>query len=159
MSVALALLMSQAATAAMAFDLAPVSAEALDEARGGFSLPGGLQVEVAVRTDTLVDGQLRLRTEFSTAGAATTLSVAGPGASVVRDERGVVASLAQADFAVRHLVGPGYGAIVANRADNVAVDTVGQVDLTLSNASGLNLGSAGLRAEDLALASTAALSR
>ena len=44
--------------AGRAFDKAPVADDALSSMRGGFALPGGVDVSVAVQSDTLVNGVL-----------------------------------------------------------------------------------------------------
>jgi hypothetical protein len=57
------------------FDEAPVSESTLADSRGGFALPGGGQISVAVQSDTRVNGELVLRTVLIAAQSAPTLSV------------------------------------------------------------------------------------
>lgn len=46
------------------FAQAPVADEALADMRGGFALPGGMAISVAVQSDTRVNGTLLLRSVF-----------------------------------------------------------------------------------------------
>lgn len=67
-----------AAEDAPAFGQAPVSDADLAEQRGGFTLPGGVGVSIAVQSDTSVNGVLLLRTIFvAAANSAPTLSIFG----------------------------------------------------------------------------------
>ena len=81
------------------FDEAPVSDAALADQRGGFALPGGGQINVAVQSDTRINGQLVLRTVLIAAQAAPTLSVfvkndgAGDPASTVVTAGGTTVNL------------------------------------------------------------------
>ena len=59
------------------FGKAAVAAEALDTMRGGFALPGGIDVSIAVQSDTAVNGALVLRTLFLANSGSPTLSVFG----------------------------------------------------------------------------------
>jgi hypothetical protein len=79
MSVPLALLVLAASSPA--FDGPAVSDQALSTMRGGFSLPGGLAVSIAVQTDTRVDGALLLRSVYRVDQGAPTLSVYAPDGS------------------------------------------------------------------------------
>lgn len=54
-----------------------VPAEALETMRGGFALPGGIDVSIAVQSDTAVNGALVLRTLFLANAGSPTLSVFG----------------------------------------------------------------------------------
>lgn len=59
----------------------PVADETLAESRGKFLLPNGVEVAMAVQTDTSVDGQLLLRSVFTIDQGAPTLAVYAPEAS------------------------------------------------------------------------------
>lgn len=62
---------------ARAFDKVPVADDALSSMRGGFALPGGVDVSVAVQSDTLVNGVLLLRSVYVIDKGAPTLTVFG----------------------------------------------------------------------------------
>lgn len=66
-----------AAEEELAFGAPPVSDGELAEARGGFMLPGGIDVSIAVQSDTRVNGVLLLRTIFVADVGPATLSVFG----------------------------------------------------------------------------------
>lgn len=78
------------------FDTPAVSDAELDTMRGGFALPGGLDVALAVRLDTAVDGRLVLRTVFTADQGAPQVAVFAPppgqaGPAVARSTGGVAA--------------------------------------------------------------------
>ncbi len=56
----------------------PVADADLAEMRGGFSLPGGIDIALAVQMDAAVDGALVLRTVFTASQGAPTLAVYAP---------------------------------------------------------------------------------
>lgn len=185
-------------------DAATVADQELATMRGGVMLPNGMDVSIGIAIETQVDGQLALRTHFSTegglqiftGGAATARPAASAGSAVtpptVRVERGgvgtvisptmslpnvrvavtqgpatagppsgtevpVAANGATVDTAfgairlqqgaggsvvvldnptleLRHLIGAATGIVVANTADNRAIDTVATVSIQLNNA-------------------------
>ncbi len=176
--VALAALPIAAASAAQAspFAKAPVEDSALRTMRGGFALPGGLDVSIAVQSSTSVNGRPILTTIFSADRGPAALSVfaggsqveAAPGASIqtaagtLRVEQsgtGAQVALSSADLDLRHLAGQTYGSITANRANDVAIDTATVINLEIRNASAMNLGSTMFRVEAIALDSAARLVR
>lgn len=61
----------------LAFDRIPVADDALSSMRGGFALPGGVDVSVAVQSDTLVNGVLLLRSVYVIDKDAPSLTVFG----------------------------------------------------------------------------------
>lgn len=63
--------------AANPFEETAVAHEALETMRGGFALPGGLDVSIAVQSDTAVNGALVLRTQFLASSGSPTLTVFG----------------------------------------------------------------------------------
>jgi hypothetical protein len=65
----------QAAAEELAFGSAPVSDAELADERGGFILPGGVDVSIAVQSDTRVNGVLLLRTIFVADRGPSTLNV------------------------------------------------------------------------------------
>ncbi|WP_277979468.1 hypothetical protein [Sphingomonas phyllosphaerae] len=58
--------------------LAPVPDATLAQERGGFMLPGGIDVALTVQTQTAVDGAVVLRTVFQASQGAPTLTVYAP---------------------------------------------------------------------------------
>ena len=168
------LLLALAATAAPAlaspFGKAPVSDADLGEMRGGFLLPGGLDVSIAVQSSTSVNGTPLLRTIFTAGGGGASLSVFGQGeggltpvnlsgntgqtsSGNVRVEgsgSGSQVILSAPAIDIRHLAGSAYGSIIANRADDVVIDTDTVIDIQLGNATPLNIGSSMLRVDALA---------
>lgn len=61
--------------------LPPVSEEVLEDSRGKFLLPNGVEVVMAVQTDTSVDGQLLLRSVFTVDEGPARLAIYAPAAS------------------------------------------------------------------------------
>ncbi|MCW2380664.1 MULTISPECIES: hypothetical protein [unclassified Sphingobium] len=57
---------------------APVPEDVLAESRGKFLLPNGVEVAMAVQTDTSVDGQLLLRSVFTVDQGAPRLAIYAP---------------------------------------------------------------------------------
>lgn len=163
----------------------PFSSEVPDRTlatmRGGMALPGGLQVQMGVTTDTRINGEVVLRTVLTANQGPATLAVqAGNGSGGVSDldlageqevsgPNGTVrltrspgstkVQLKGEGVDVSHLLGRNIGSVVANEADGRSIDVVTTVDLNISNADPALIGSSMLRAEDLALQSTANLTR
>ena len=157
-----------------------VTEEALASMRGGFALPGGLDVSIAVQSSTSVNGTPVLTTVFAVDGGPAMLSVFGAsasgfsrievgqggsaqsGAGTVRVEgagSGAQVILSTPELNVRHLVGHAYGSIAANRASDVAVDTTTDITIEIRNATAMNIGSTMFKVEALALDSAARLVR
>jgi hypothetical protein len=61
-----------------AFAAPPVADDDLSEMRGGFALPGGIDVAMAVQTETSVNGALLLRSVYRLDQGAPTLQVYAP---------------------------------------------------------------------------------
>lgn len=152
----------------------------LAKLRGGFLLPGGLAVSLAVTTDTRVDGQLILRTIFTAADGTPNLRVFGrdaadaprelsPSAGDLATRDGILrlrdlpagarVELAGSDFDINHFVGQAFGSAVANTANGRTIDVVTTVDLDLANATPDLLGSSFFRVEAAALDATRQLVR
>lgn len=210
------------AAAASPFGDAPAVSDAeLGEMRGGVLLPNGLDIAVGVSIETRVDGQLALRTQFTTdggvqvfsGGAAEMRSQAAAGASargaapmvridrngagttitpaatmpnvqigvsrgstiatsggtplpvvaggdavptalgavrIDETDRGTSVVLAGPTIELRHLVGQATGFVVANTADNRAIDTVANVNVDVRGASAL-LGTNALQIDRIAV--------
>lgn len=134
-------------------DRAALAPEALDQLRGGFDLPGGMIVTMGVTTLTSVDGHEALRTVLFVNGPQQTLAtyadtghglvlvptaeaLAGVqtalGKVQVTNGAGASVQLSGPDLDVTHLIGGALGSIVANRADNRAIDVQTTVDVTVS---------------------------
>jgi len=159
----------------------PLSDTALQEMRGGFALPSGLDIGIGVTTETRIDGQLVLRSVLTadhgpgtlaiqgrnTAGDLVNLSVEPGGQAVGPD--GTIKLVSRGDSTrltlngeginVSHLLGGGYGSIVANRVDGRTIDVATTIDLDIRNAMPSNLGSTLFRVENLSLDATQSLTR
>lgn len=77
------------------------------------------------------------------------IATAGGVVSVTELSRGTRVDLAGPMLDVTHLVGQAFGTIIANTADNRAIDTATTLDFDLRNASTLSTASATLRAQDI----------
>lgn len=164
------------------FGKAAVPAEALEKMRGGFALPGGLDVSIAVQSNTSLNGAVVLRTQFLAGSGTPTLAVFGrtdvpaglgpldlkPGDAVAVAD-GVVSlagsgsgnriTYSQRGLDVTHLAGRAYGSIADNSLDNVAIDTMTTIDIDVRGATAFNIGSTMARVDALALDAAARLSR
>lgn len=119
------------------FGDAPAMADAeLAEARGGFILPGGIDMDFAILQETSVDGELLVRSSYI-------LAETGPVVSVEQvSDKGRVNSLQTADASVvtidmdgtliAHFAGTLTGSAIANTADNRTITTVTTVNIDLS---------------------------
>ena len=148
-----------------------VDEAALDAARGGFLLPGGLDVSVAVDSVTRVGGATVLKTVFAASNgpaalsveaadgsggllavpvaAGTSVAVSGGTVRVDGVGRNTRVTLDTPALDVTHLMGQSIGSLAANRADGVSVDTATNVNVVLRDATALNLGSALLRVDGI----------
>jgi hypothetical protein len=167
--------------AANPFGKAAVPGEALAAMRGGFALPGGIDVSIAVQSNTAVNGAPVLRTQFLAGSGAPTLAVfgrtAGPAGLTQLDLKpgdavavanGTVSlgngsgnriTYSQRGLDVTHLTGQSIGSIAANSLDNVAIDTATTVNIDVRGATAFNIGSTMARVDALALEAAARLSR
>ncbi|HEY0150232.1 MAG TPA: hypothetical protein VGB70_14690 [Allosphingosinicella sp.] len=172
---ALPLLLAPAAHASP-FGKAPLEDAALGGMRGGFALPGGLDVAITVQSNTSVNGRPVLTTVFTADRGPAAVSVFAGGAQVdltsggsaqtasgtLRVEQGSAGTqviLSSAEMDLRHLAGQTYGSITANRANNVSIDTNTVITLEIRNASAMNLGSTMFRVEAAVVDSAARLVR
>jgi hypothetical protein len=160
----------------------PLPDEKLSDMRGGFTLPGGLQVALGVTTESRIDGQLVLRSTFTLSDGAPSLQVearsadgslraldaaqgesfTGPDGTLTLVRKGeatqVVLNGNQLDLT--HLAGTrGFGSIVANSADGRNIDVSTVVGLDIRGATPDRLGSSLLRIDTLALNTTAGMVR
>jgi hypothetical protein len=156
------------ALAAGAFGRAPVGEARLAGMRGGFVVPGGLDIAITVQSATKLNGATLFRTVFSVDRGVGELDVsdgagdvdvkiggggiqAGEGViTASRSGGGARISYSAAGLEVTHLAGQAYGTIIANQRNGVAIDTSTTLGLTLRNATPFNLGSAMLRVDGLA---------
>jgi hypothetical protein len=162
------------------FGKTAVIEETLASMRGGFALPGGVDVSIAVQSSTSVNGTPILTTVFAVDGGPATLSVfaasasgfsrieigaggsAQSGAGTVQVEgsgSGAQVILSTPELNLRHLAGHAYGSIAANRASDVAIDTTTDITIEIRNATAMNIGSTMFKVEALALDSAARLAR
>lgn len=117
---------------------------ALAQERGGFTLPGGIELDMAILQETSIDGELVLRSSY-------VLSETGPVVSIEQVSQGVSVQTAGDDTnsrvtievpgtQVSHLAGRATGSVITNTADNRTISTVTTIDLDLSN---MDIGSIG----------------
>ena len=115
-----------------------------EEERGGFILPGGIDLDLVVRQETSIDGELVLRSSFELAEGAPVVSIeqVSQGVSVQTegDDATTRVTVAVPGTQVSHLAGQATGSIIANTANDRTISTVTSVDLDLSR---LEVGSIG----------------
>lgn len=135
-----------------AFAQQPLSDDELARERGGFTLPGGVQVALAAVITTDVNGARLLQTtqQIGPEGANAAAQVAGT-ATARLDARGAAVTATLPGLSVEHHVGQRLGSVIANSGDNRVIDHHLQVDLSLSNVQPLSLGSAFFRVQSLGI--------
>jgi hypothetical protein len=125
-------------------DAVAMDSHELAEERGGFILPGGIDLDLVVRQETSIDGQLVLRSSFALAEGAPVVSIeqVSQGVSVQTegDDATTRVTVAVPGTQVSHLAGQATGSIITNTANNRTISTVTSVDLDLSR---LEVGSIG----------------
>lgn len=179
--VALFLLLVPVQAAASPF-INPLGNERLSSMRGGFTLPGGLQVALGVTTESRIDGQLVLRSTYTLGDGSQSLQVearSGDGSlqkldpsqgssfngpdgtlTLVRKGEATQVILNGSQLDLTHLAGSrGFGSIVANAADGRNIDVSTVVGLDIRGATPDRIGSSMLRIDTLALDATAGLVR
>ena len=161
--------------------LEPLPAERLGELRGGFDLPGGGSITLGVVTTTRVDGHEVLQTVFNLETGAPTITVLGrtgdgsgvsavtPGSvgintldgrlTVSTIRNGVRVELAGNGLDVSHLLGGAFGSVVANTADNRAIDVSTTLDISMSGVARDAIGASRAGIDTLALDATSRLIR
>lgn len=159
-------LLANAPAAPDVFASPPLPDTELADLRGGFRLPGGLEVAVAITTATMLNGQLAVRSVLRIDDGAPQLQVFGrdgaritlEGGSAVTQDGTIRLQTDGADrrivfngdrISVEHLAGRALGSIVSNRADDRQIDVLTTVDVTIGNARPDLVGSALIRAESL----------
>lgn len=139
-----------------AFIAAPVAAQspfgdvaAMDDAeladeRGGFLLPGGIDLDLVIAQETSIDGELVLRSSYVLAEGAPIVSIehVSQGVSAVTegDDSRMRVTIEVPGTEVSHLMGRVTGSVIANTADNRTISTITTVDLDLSR---MDVGSIG----------------
>ncbi|MEP3052057.1 MAG: hypothetical protein ABJP48_04865 [Erythrobacter sp.] len=118
---------------------------ALAEARGGFVLPGGIDLDFAVLQETRIDGELVLRSSYalSETGPIVSIEQVSDSANVetVSDASGSRVTVEVVGTQVSHLAGSVTGSAIANVADNRTISTVTTIDLDLSRTAVGQIGS------------------
>ena len=148
-------LVAAAAAAQSPFDdVAAMDDAALAGERGGFELPGGMNLDFAVFQETRIDGELVLRSTYGLTDTGPVVSVEQVSDSadldVIEDENGSRVTIALDGTRVTHLAGQATGSVILNTADNRIIDTVTTVDLDLSRMAVGQVGSLIPRLGDLA---------
>lgn len=148
----------------------PLDDEELAQARGGFTLPNGIEIGFGAMIATSVAGEPLLRTEMQLTdqGLAvnakwadgTPVTIEGgtagsdPGQVTIRPDSpgaAVTVSVKLTDLFVRHTVGSQISSLVANTADGAVIDSQMTINLQLDNVNPLALGSAGFQIEALGI--------
>lgn len=143
-------------------DAPPVAETELASMRGGFSLGNGLDVALAVQTDTAVNGSLLLRTVFRAEDGKPTLTTLAPSTSAVEVRTTSQGQRVQAQgnaIDVTHLVGNAIGSIVANSGSDRSIDTTTNVSIDIRGTTPMNIGSTMFRVEALGIDAVRGLSR
>lgn len=169
------------------FDAPTLNDAELAEARAGFMLPSGVEIDFGAVVTTSVDGARLLQTELQinadgiaaavSAADGVKVSIAGSDVTAAQADGGsagagggsantassvdvgefLQASVELPDLVVRHLIGRRISSVIVNTADNRVVDNQVSINLSLDNVQPLSLGSIGFRIQALSL--DAALSR
>lgn len=117
-------------------DVAAMDDAALATERGGFELPGGMDLDFAVFQETRIDGELVLRSTYALTDTGPVVSVEqvseNADLDVIEDANGSRVSIALDGTRVSHLAGQATGSVILNTANNRIIDTVTTVDLDLS---------------------------
>lgn len=143
--------------ALFAFVAAPVAAQspfgdvaAMDEAalaneRGGFILPGGIDIDLAIQQETSIDGELVLRSTYVLAegGPVVSIEQVSQGVSVRTDgdDTSSRVTITVPGTEVSHLMGRATGSVITNTADDRTISTVTTIDLDLSRMAVGSIGS------------------
>jgi len=132
------------------FASAPLSDGYLAQHRGGFLLPNGMEVSLAVTMLTSVNGERVLETSFRIDGTTMAFDAQGTGAPKTETSNGTITTTAALPhLVVEHLVGNHVGSLIANSGDNRVIDHDVSVDLTLDNVQPLSIGSAIFRVQSI----------
>lgn len=131
----------------LAFSSAPVSDAELAEHRGGFILPNGIDVSIAVQSDTRVNGVLLLRTVLTIDKGAPALGVFGRTTAAANE------ALAAANAAAGAATEKADAA--AQKASTSSVNILNGISIAGSNAAAIGEGQEDLVKLDVAANGTA----
>lgn len=132
------------------FDAKALPDPELARARGGFTLPGGIEVALAATITTDVNGARLLQTIFQAGAAGASATTQTSDATVTKlDPRGGSITAALPGLSVEHIVGQRLGTIIANTGDNRVIDNQLSISLSLGNVQPLSIGSAESRIQSL----------
>lgn len=157
-----------AVLAGAAFVVAPLPDGELSQLRGGFALPGGLDVAITIQTDTRVDGTLVLSTVYRVDQSTPTLMVNVPREKIAADiqvkhvnlagdQNGQSVQLHGDRLDVTHLLGRTIGSAIANTGSDRIIDSATTIGIDIRGATPANLGSSMLRVDALANDATSRL--
>ncbi len=126
-------------------DVAAMDEVALAQERGGFILPGGIDLDIAIQQETSIDGELVLRSTYALADGGPIVSIeqVSQGVSVTTegDDTSSRVTIEVPGTSVSHLMGRVTGSIITNSADDRTISTVTNIDLDLSRMEAGSLGS------------------
>ena len=141
----LAFLAAPAAAQSPFGDVTALDDSLLAEERGGFSLPGGIELDMTIRQETSIDGQLVLRSSYllSETGPVVSIEQVSEGLAVttVEEETGGRIVIEMPGTQVSHLMGRATGSVIENTADNRVISTITTIDLDLSRMEVGSIGS------------------
>ena len=134
-----AILAHPAAAQSLFGDAVALDDAELAEARGGFIMPGGIDLDFAIFQETSVDGEIILRSSYVLADTGPVVSVeqvSDTGSvEALEDASGSTVTIEMDGTRVTHLAGQVTGSAITNIADNRTITTVTTVDIDLSRTS------------------------
>ena len=126
-------------------DIAAMDDTVLAQERGGFTLPGGIELDMAIIQETSIDGELVLRSSYTLADGGPVVSIeqVSQGVSVQTegDNRGSRVTIEVPGTQVSHLAGRATGSVITNTANDRSISTMTTIDLDLSNMEVGSIGS------------------
>lgn len=132
----LAMMASPVAAQSPFGDEAVMDEAELADARGGFLLPNGIELEMAVSQETSIDGELVLRSSYVLADGAPVVSIEqlsqNVSVSTEESDTGNRITITLPGTRVSHLAGRATGSVIENTADNRQISTITTVDIDLS---------------------------
>ncbi|MEP2735375.1 MAG: hypothetical protein ABJP34_03675 [Erythrobacter sp.] len=133
-------------------DVAAMDDAELADERGGFLLPGGIDLDMVIAQETSIDGELVLRSSYVLAEGAPIVSIEHVSQGVLATTEGndtrMRVTIEVPGTEVSHLMGRATGSVIANTADNRTISTITTVDLDLSR---MDVGSIGSLQPNLGL--------
>lgn len=132
------------------FPTEPVVDAELATKRGGFRLPGGVEVALAATITTSVDGARLLQTVLQVGPAGASTQVTGSATATI-DVRGGSAAASLPGLSVEHFIGQRIGSMIVNAGDNRVIDSRVTVDLSLAGVRPLTIGSAIFRVQAIGI--------